>query len=512
MAEYRNKFTVDGLDDVAKDLADVADRFDGVADSGKKAGSAADGASRKLGGVSDEAKKAGRELGLNVNLLSEMTLGFGSLSPKLRESAVQFASVGNNVVTMGASFGPAGVALGVFVGALPSLISLLMDSGDAMEDLAIETDAATQSLLSQLDAIRRVREEQAQRSRIERGLAPVEDLERRVELARLSLVEAQRAADEASAFTRDARQTELRTAEAVLRRTMENLNAARQRQSVEAETARILQDAADQEERAKALREASSPRRERRSGGRRRRPQEDRDPQLLRFLEEAAGLVSERRSLMEEIITLNTQDLSQQEDKTGEIRKQLEIQRAMQAEAKEAAQLRMDETAAALAAQEKRAELEAQIAKRTDRTQGALEGVVSITAESFRLAKDGEKSRKQAFKESLDAWLASFAIEQALKGAAMVAEAIGSPPQAGIKLASAAKHFALAAVAGGASAAIPNGGGGGGGGPAPGPSSGGGGGGDGTIVINMNAPIAREEVGAMQARAERANRRRGGRR
>ena len=128
--------------------------------------------------------------------------------------------------------------------------------------------------------------------------------------------------------------------------------------------------------------------------------------------------------------------------------------------------------------------------------------------------KNGKKAAKEALKE----WLKSFAIQEALRGGASLAEAIGltftNPPAAGSKYTESAYHFALAASAGGASAAI-KGGGGGGGSKAPAKedsgvkASGGGSGGSGApsnITVNVTGTalltqgqIGREVQNALQA-------------
>jgi hypothetical protein len=141
-----------------------------------------------------------------------------------------------------------------------------------------------------------------------------------------------------------------------------------------------------------------------------------------------------------------------------------------------------------------------------------------LMGSSIDLLLSGQEDLGKSFVEMLDQWLKTFAIQQAMLGAAALAQAIGlaftAPQDAAAKVVSAAKHFALAAAAGGASAAIPSGGGGSPGAAAAGPRrapEGGGGGGDGTYVINFNSPTAEPLIGRQQERARRAAERRFGR-
>ena len=150
------------------------------------------------------------------------------------------------------------------------------------------------------------------------------------------------------------------------------------------------------------------------------------------------------------------------------------------------------------------------------RTEEGMSGVVDIAAEAFRIQKESNQSFAESFKTAIDAWLSSFAIQEAYKAAAALAEAIGNTvmnqPHAAAKYAEFAQHAALAAAAGGAAAAIPSGGSSASAQPtASAPAGGGGGEGGGTVVINYNAPVAEEELGRHQARHERAAQRRYGR-
>ena len=149
------------------------------------------------------------------------------------------------------------------------------------------------------------------------------------------------------------------------------------------------------------------------------------------------------------------------------------------------------------------------------RMQRGAEEFAGLIQSTLELAAEGQDNLGKSFVTMIDEWLKSFAIQEAYKGAAAFAEGIGNAVMntghAAAKFAEAAQHFALAAVAGGASAAIPNQGGGasagGGAGAGAGPANTGrdsGGGGGGTTVVNINAPVAEEYLGRMTARSQRA--------
>lgn len=211
--------------------------------------------------------------------------------------------------------------------------------------------------------------------------------------------------------------------------------------------------------------------------------------------------------------------------------RQLESQRAKGQAAAELAKteaerlMLLQEQADALAKQkeaiEEAAEAEEQrqqLQRRANRVQDGLtrgaEDFASVVQRSQQLQADGELSRSEAFKTATDEYLRQLAIQEVWEGARASIEAIGfaitNPPAAASKVAEAAGHFALAAAAGGASAAIPNQ-------PAPNSGSDGGasrptnvGGGTqndgngGPVIINYNAPTAEALIGRDAARAERA--------
>lgn len=155
-----------------------------------------------------------------------------------------------------------------------------------------------------------------------------------------------------------------------------------------------------------------------------------------------------------------------------------------------------------------------------NKVQPLMDNMLGSIQKGFELAKEEEISRKEAAKIAIETFLKEIAIKNMFMGGMALAEAIGltvtNPPAAGTKYLAAGKHFAIAALAGGASAAIDTGGAGGGGGgggeeASPEPAGGGGQQGGGTVVINYNSPVPEEQVGRMNARAQRDAERRFGR-
>jgi hypothetical protein len=144
------------------------------------------------------------------------------------------------------------------------------------------------------------------------------------------------------------------------------------------------------------------------------------------------------------------------------------------------------------------------------RANEGLNGALEIAVRTFETMQDTNVSFREALRDAVKEFLKSFAIEQAYKAVAALAEAISltitNPPAAGTKYTAAAMHAGIAAAAGGAAVAIPSGGGGGGSDMAARPDAAGdqgGGGGGGSVVINYNTPVPEAEIGRMQARAQR---------
>ncbi len=147
--------------------------------------------------VARASKAQTRGMAEAVNMASEMALGFGGLSPTVRELSIGLAMGGNNAVVMANAMGPLGIVLGVATGILPQLITMLSRSGDEMESLEERTARAAQTFRDLVDAIRQVREEGEREDRAARGELSVEEQEDELKATQTRLREARRQEREA---------------------------------------------------------------------------------------------------------------------------------------------------------------------------------------------------------------------------------------------------------------------------------------------------------------------------
>ena len=131
--------TVDAAFKAAEERAKLAgSAFDRAQQEMRQGAAGADQFARALRGgpamafpaITKESQNSGRSMGMLVNSVSEMTYSMGTAVPGMRTFAMQIAMLGGNAVTLGASFGPLGVAIATVVGLAPSLIGLFTDSGD----------------------------------------------------------------------------------------------------------------------------------------------------------------------------------------------------------------------------------------------------------------------------------------------------------------------------------------------------------------------------------------------
>lgn len=120
-------------------------------------------------GISDEAKRSGREMGGTVNVVAEMAYSFGTAIPSMREYGTQLAMMGGNAYQLGAAFGPMGVGIGVVMGLLPSLITMFSDADGAMDGAATQAERAARGFDTLRDSIRDAREEQEEWTRLMDG-------------------------------------------------------------------------------------------------------------------------------------------------------------------------------------------------------------------------------------------------------------------------------------------------------------------------------------------------------
>ena len=373
----------------------------------------------------------------------------------------------------------------------------------SVEESAIRLSAARER---QIDLRSRLRRAEAARSRLETvsipgisGSAAADAADARIADLRRNLNEANRQAGEIASGTRLAvqreeleRAKELAAQESNRARAVRDMNASRRRGVDEMEDEiKIKRDQVEIERRQFEMADMLL----------------EKERERVRNLNEAAD--AEMRALEAAQAQLDVKTKREQID-----RESASLRADEQGKSKQLATEEREE-------QERRTQIEEDRIRVTSRAQAGLEGVLDIAKRTAAIQRETNASFGEAFKTAVDEWLKGFALQEAYKGVAATAEAIGSAvtnqPNAAAKFAEAGIHFALAAAAGGASAAIPNAGGGGGGGgsggrrngpePVGGGASGGGGG---TVVVNFNAPVSEAEIGRQQERAARAARRRFG--
>lgn len=479
---------------------------------------------------------------LNKNLTAAAAVGaaFSTLSAQLGPLGSALGASASAAGAMFAAFGPAGAAIGAVAGALPGLIQLVKELGtesrtsaQKIEDLR---DRIRDTASAYLDAASSARD---WRSALE-GLLPLEEQQARLMAAREEQIrlrteirrveaQAQRAgvfAGGAAARIAEAGIADLRRQLAAVSREAEGLatgaGRALQRETNERAFAEAQAEAEAIRAKNAAQRatqeEAAERRQERMIAAKQKLLDLERmivDEAARLALEESAALKEiERRRIAEEDILRIKRDQADINAKAAEsarltaLEEEERTQKLTQS-AKDGAELERERT-----------QIEEDRIRVTSRATAGMEGILDIAQRTAAIQRETNASFGEAFKTAVDEWLKGFALQEAYKGVAATAEAIGSAvtnqPNAAAKFAEAGIHFALAAAAGGASAAIPNGGGGGGGGGGgrrQGPEAVGGGssgGGGGTIVVNFNAPVAEAEIGRQQERAARAARRRFG--
>lgn len=505
-----------------RDLQRLEAKLEGVGRASERMGTASGKSAKATKGLSKASKAAGRDLGMQVNEVTEMMMGLGALNPRLREVSMGFAMAGNSAVTMGASMGPIGVLVAGITMGLPPLIALINDSGDAAEDAASGFDAMTASLNDAISRLRELDELDKQYRRRESGQQSTEearadrlraagqvqsrqrDLERRLRDLGIDPSTAQNvAAGGDTAGTRQrigflaravgADREGLEQAIAALDRlgdARDEVTAATERQVAAQErlnTEREREKTDEQTQRAERERSASS--RSRGRSGRSRGVSAQDSPLTLDSLE--TELAGNAASTIAGIDTPEAVRLQQLEEER-EIQKELVALQGQAAYEEAQAQLRQ-------AAKNKLAEEELQTEQEKARVEAELQ---ATKAKTFDLVNQGVDT-------ALDIFEANEGTKELILGASQIAQAIGSYPdgfgiaQHGI---SAALHFANAAKlgvgGGGGGAAVPSPNASR---PTPPPGFGGGGNhGSGTTVMNFNSPVPEALMGQYQRRAERA--------
>lgn len=156
-------------------LANAVRQTASVEAASEPAQDGARGVGRLLNLVSKESKNTGREMGGLVNVFAELGYSVGAAVPGMQQFGTQMAMMGGSAFQLGASFGIWGTVLGVVVGLLPTVITLLQGTDDANEDLAASNERVNQTFLDRVDAIRQVREEQERLLALDRGEQSVEE-------------------------------------------------------------------------------------------------------------------------------------------------------------------------------------------------------------------------------------------------------------------------------------------------------------------------------------------------
>jgi hypothetical protein len=194
------------LDAVEKALTDNQKKVQGLGAEWGKTLPKMEAAGRGFGGISAKTKNAGRELGMMVNVVGESAYMAGNAIPAFRNLGMTMVMAGGNAVTLGASFGPWGVAIAGVTAALPILVEMLGDTDTQAEatkksvaDLAAELDTLAKKSLE----VQRV---QGLRNRAQSGDLGFTEAQEEVERQRIIVT---RAVDRLNAELRVAGRTDL---------------------------------------------------------------------------------------------------------------------------------------------------------------------------------------------------------------------------------------------------------------------------------------------------------------
>jgi hypothetical protein len=509
-----------------RDLQRLEKQLEDVGSATTRTAGAATKGAQATKALGDSSREAGRKLGMQVNEVSELLLGFGALNPKLRETTLSFATAGNSAVTLGASMGPVGVAIAGLSAALPLLIRLFMDSGEEAREAASGFDAMTASLDEAISKVRELDAARAQEQRRAMGVQTVDEtrgdvliaqgrvgsqqarLERALRSAGLDPSAAQNIAamGDGSAARRRLTNTFAASGGSVddlnglliqLDRVVdarEELTDAVHRQADaqrdllegQMEEFEVAQAIAAEEEAARSTRSRGG-----RRGGRSRGPSAGDQPLTLDNLEtELEGNAADTIAGITTPEAVRAAALAEELDLRKEIASlqgQAALDEAMAAE-RQAAKVKL--TQAELETEREMARTEAELAK--------------TQSQAFDLVNQGSEAAFELFN-------AQEGEKELIRGAIQVAQAIGAYPdgfgiaQHGI---AAALHFANAAKlgvgGGGGGAPIPSAGQTARATPPPGFGGGGDSGGGGTTVMNFNSPVPEALIGQYQRRADRA--------
>ena len=145
---------------------------------------AATTAAKATRGITQAQKLQGLGMAQNINLVSELAMGFGNMSPMTRGLGLAFATAGNNAFALASSLGPMGVMIGTLVGVVPALITMFSAMSDEADDAAESMEGARRSFSNMIDAQRSAREGQEGSRRLLEGEASTEELDDAIAVAR----------------------------------------------------------------------------------------------------------------------------------------------------------------------------------------------------------------------------------------------------------------------------------------------------------------------------------------
>lgn len=452
-----------------------------------------------------------------VNMISEMSLGLGGLSPQLRELTVAFAGGANNAVQLASSMGPIGIAIGLLGSLIPSLISSLSDTGDAAAETAERVRTAADAINEMADAVQAADRQQTLRSgvgvgsddaisteiarldaarrgflhdastahNVYTGLVAQQNelLRQRGEATRQELAAAHDLGLQASEQARLEREAQDQVND--LAGQISDLQEAMRRSQATGSGGRFGQEVGDDfTDRARALRErltANDNARRRRGSGRREHE---------RTLEELMGSPGDWQRTADEIYDTATGAIDRIRTEQRRAKDEREHERADELEDIKRKAHEREEIEAQVLDKQKRALREANQAV-LDASKSVLEPVIGGLTQALSSVIAGTKSASEAFEGMLSSFLEMIAQQSALKAAFEFAEAIASAaredwPGFAQHLAGGLAFTAVAVVAGAASVAVAP--------PAAAPQSPqqqnpDSGKGGGTTILNINGPI-----------------------
>lgn len=459
--------------------------------------------------------------------VQKLTGLFRTISPQLGNVSSAFGGIATAATNLGGILsGPMTFGIGAIIGLLPTLIDLFSDWTNETQELNVEIDENLLYLSRQeaavmdfarnfsnaLNLMQSARRAQRQQETLDMGLGTQDEQEAYVREAEGQL---NRMMHDMDVFVQRVQQNRFVVRQSIVdgsigdRRLLLSQMREEDRQvaTIYADRLAQLRRVLDERKRilAQNLREtqqlnedaafeAMNPELFKERKTRSRRPREDTEARKQReALEKALNAVlGDRNALFEEGLELEHSSLEALYERLDLIQDErdyrsmiLDLQRIGLDQTVE--QMMLDEQAAmrneefAIQKIKREQQLEEQRRRAADASKkremqqqrivgNAISEIQGLTMDSIMLAEQEGMTRKEAFLTALDAWLKSFAIEQAFKGAENSINAIASYARydyaAGSQfLAAAAGNFALAAAAGGASAAIPNVGVGGSGAP-----------------------------------------------